>query len=85
LLTASLFLPWAVAQGAEPQPIPKALDVQVNRLVELFKDSEGTLHPGSVMTQTVDRADTGQLKVINDLNRVFSGCNGSCIANERLP
>ncbi len=64
LLAASLFLVCTLAQAAEPQPIPNALGEQINRLVELFKESEGALHPGSVMTQTLANGDESPITLV---------------------
>lgn len=64
VLAVSLFLVCCLAQAAEPQPLPKALNDQINRLVELFKESEGALHPGSVMTQTLANGDESPITLV---------------------
>ncbi|MBB4865709.1 hypothetical protein HNP46_004610 [Pseudomonas nitritireducens] len=57
LLPACLLLACTLAHAGEPQAIPKPLEEQVARLVELFKDGFATGYPEATRVQTLK---TGQ-------------------------
>ncbi|WP_259755450.1 hypothetical protein [Pseudomonas sp. GCEP-101] len=61
LLTASLLLACTFAHGAEPAPVPKALEEQVGRLVELYKDSFATGYPEATRVQTLKTGKGSEL------------------------
>lgn len=61
LLPASLLLACTLTQAAEPAPIPKALEVQVEHLVALLKDSYASGYPEATLTQTLDTGEESQL------------------------
>jgi hypothetical protein len=61
LLPASLLLACALAQATDQPPVPKPLEEQVGRLVELYKDNFATGYPEATHVQTLK---TGQYSEI---------------------
>ncbi|MCP1645303.1 hypothetical protein [Pseudomonas citronellolis] len=53
LLPASLLLVCTLTHAANPEPIPKSLEEQVGRLVELIRDSYATGYPEAAQVQTL--------------------------------
>ncbi|MCP1648106.1 hypothetical protein N7414_12305 [Pseudomonas sp. GD04087] len=53
LLSASLLLACTLAHAAEQPAIPRPLEEQVGRLVELYKDSFATGYPAATRVQTL--------------------------------
>ncbi len=64
LFAASLLFVCTVAHSAEPAPLPKALEVQVERLVALVKDSYATGYPEAAMTQTLNTGEESQVTLV---------------------
>ncbi|MDR6957841.1 hypothetical protein J2W43_001822 [Pseudomonas brassicacearum] len=61
LLAASLFLTSTLSHAAEPAPIPKVLEQQIEHLVALVKDSYATGYPEATLTQTLDTGEDSQV------------------------
>ncbi|MBV7585301.1 hypothetical protein KW851_20895 [Pseudomonas sp. PDM33] len=61
LLAASLLLACTLAHAADQPPVPKPLEEQVGRLVELYKDSFATGHPEATRVQTLKSGPVGEL------------------------
>jgi hypothetical protein len=61
LLPLSLLLAASLTLAADPEPVPKALEEQVGRLVELLRDSYATGYPEATMTQTLDTGEESQV------------------------
>lgn len=61
LLTASLLLACTLAHAADQPPVPKHLEEQVGRLVELYKDSFATGYPEATRVQTLKSGSDGEL------------------------
>lgn len=61
LLPASLLLACAVSHAAEQAPVPKPLEEQVGRLVELYKDSFATGYPEATRVQTLKAGNGSEL------------------------
>lgn len=60
LLPLSLLLACSLSHAAAPEPLPKALEEQVVRLVDLLRDSYATGYPEASMTQTLVTGDGRQ-------------------------
>ncbi|MFJ3264195.1 hypothetical protein ACIPK7_28410 [Pseudomonas sp. NPDC086581] len=61
LLPASLLLACALSHAAEQPAIPKPLEEQVSRLVELYKDSFATGYPEATHVQTLKTAPDSEI------------------------
>lgn len=61
LLPASLLLACTVTQAADANPVPKALEEQVVRLVTLLKDGFATGYPEATKVQTLNTSRENQV------------------------
>ena len=61
LLTAALFFTCTLTHAAESKPVPKALEVQIEHLVALIKDSYATGYPEATLVQTLDTGEDSQV------------------------